>query len=60
MVNGRTWRPALEVLESEAELIVTAELAGIDQQSLDVTVDGEILTIAGNRPGPRDLPTCSY
>ena len=59
-VNGRTWRPALEVIESDGELVITAELAGIDQASLDVTVDNDVLTISGNRPGPRDMPTCSY
>jgi HSP20 family protein len=58
--NGRNWRPALEVVESESELIVTAELAGIDQESLDVTVDGDVLAIAGHRPGPKDQPNCSY
>jgi HSP20 family protein len=58
--NGRIWRPALEVVESDSELIITAELAGIDQESLDVTVEGDVLGIAGNRPGPKDQPTCSY
>ena len=58
--NSRYWRPALEVIESVNEVIVVAELAGIDQESLDVTVDGDVLAITGNRPGPRDLQTCSY
>ena len=58
--NGRLWRPSLEVVESDSELIITAELAGIDQESLDVTVDGDVLAIVGNRPGPKDQPTCSY
>jgi HSP20 family protein len=59
-VNSRSWRPSLEVVESDSELVVTAELAGIDQSSLDVTVDGDVLTIAGNRPGNREMPSCSY
>ena len=60
IATGRTWRPALEVIESDAKIIITAELAGIDQESLDVTVDGDVLAIAGTRPGPKDQPTCSY
>lgn len=60
IATGRTWRPALEVIESDAQIIITAELAGIDQESLDVTVDGDVLAIAGTRPGPKDQPTCSY
>jgi len=60
IAHGRTWRPALEVIEVEKALVVTAELAGIDQSALEVTVDGDVLTISGNRPGPRDMPVCSY
>jgi HSP20 family protein len=56
---NRTWRPALEVLEREDELVITAELAGIAQESLEVTLDGDVLTIAGNRPGTRE-GGCSY
>jgi HSP20 family protein len=55
----RTWRPALEVLEHDDHVIITAELAGIDQSSLEVTLDGEVLTIAGNRPVSRE-GACSY
>lgn len=58
--SGRAWRPALEVLETEREFVITAELAGIDESSLDVTVDGDVLTIAGTRPGLREETSCSY
>jgi HSP20 family protein len=56
---NRSWRPALEVLEHDDDLIITAELAGIDQDSLEVTLDGDVLTISGNRPGNRE-GACSY
>jgi HSP20 family protein len=58
--GARNWRPALEVIESDSVLTVTAELAGIDQELLDVTVDGDVLAITGHRPGPKDHPNCSY
>jgi HSP20 family protein len=60
MVTARTWRPALEVIETESEFLITAELAGIDEDSLDVTVDGDVLSIAGTRPGRREERYCSY
>ena len=60
VVSGRTWRPALEVLETDPDFVITAELAGIDESSLEVTVDGDILTIAGTRPGLRADSACSY
>jgi HSP20 family protein len=58
--SAGAWRPALEVLETEREFLITAELAGIDERSIDVTVDGDVLTIAGNRPGNREGAACSY
>lgn len=43
------WRPALEVYETEKALVVRAELAGIDEQHLRVALDGDLLTIEGQR-----------
>jgi len=60
VASGRAWRPALEVLETESDFVITAELAGIDEESLDVTVDGDVLTIAGSRPGRREDIVCSF
>ena len=60
VATSRAWRPALEVLETESDLLITAELAGIDENSLDVTVDGDVLSIAGMRSGQREEAVCSY
>lgn len=60
VASGGAWRPALEVLETETDFLITAELAGIEESSLDVTVDGDVLSIAGCRPGRREEMTCSY
>lgn len=44
------WRPPIEVYETRAELVVCAEIAAIDRESLEVTVDGDLLLIRGERP----------
>ncbi len=41
------WQPALEVYETEHEVVVKAELPGIDPKSVGVTVTAEGLTIKG-------------
>jgi HSP20 family protein len=43
------WRPALEVYETERALVVRVELAGVDEQDLNVALDGDLLTIFGER-----------
>ena len=49
---SEAWRPALEVYETETALVVRAELAGIDQEHLTVALDGDVLTIEGERHPP--------
>lgn len=41
------WQPALEVYETDHEVVVKAELPGIDPKSVGVTVTAEGLTIKG-------------
>jgi len=50
--NGGRWRPAIEVYETSDGLIVTAEIAGLRREGIDVALEGEILTIHGKRPDP--------
>lgn len=46
------WRPALEVYETDAALVVSAEIAGMEEADLRVVVDAGMLSIRGNRPDP--------
>lgn len=49
--TGRSgaWLPRVDVFERDANLVVRAEVPGTDAESLDVTVEGGTLTIAGTR-----------
>lgn len=56
-VNPLTWRsisggggaisPAIDVLETENELVVTAALPGIKPDDVDITITGQTLTLRG-------------
>lgn len=43
------WLPRVDVFERDANLVVRAEVPGIDAESLDVTVEGGTLTLTGHR-----------
>jgi HSP20 family protein len=43
------WAPAIEMFEKEDRFIVKAELPGINEEDIDVSVIGETLTIKGER-----------
>ena len=56
-LRGDRWRPDVDVFETDTSVVVRAELAGVRNDDLRVTVDGEILRIRGVRrvPEPSDM-----
>jgi len=49
---SETWKPAINVYESDGEYTVVAELAGVDPGKIDLRVEHGTLTIAGRRHTP--------
>jgi len=49
---SESWRPAINVYESECEYCVVADLAGVDPNKIDLRVERGNLVIAGRRPTP--------
>ena len=42
--NLTTWAPAVDINETEHELVVKADLPGVDAKDLDIRVENNILT----------------
>ena len=47
--NLTSWAPAVDIYETEQELVVKADLPDIDAKDLDIRVENNILTIRGER-----------
>lgn len=47
--SARTWAPVVDILETDNDLIVRAELPGLKQQDIDIEVTDESLTVKGER-----------
>ena len=47
--NLTTWAPAVDIFETEHELVVKADLPDIDPKDLEIRVENNILTIRGER-----------
>ena len=41
--------PKLEVTESEKEFTISAELPGLDEKDIEVTLEGDVLTVKGEK-----------
>ena len=48
-LRGDRWQPDVDVFETEKEIVVRVDLAGVRSSDLRVTVDGSMLRISGVR-----------
>jgi len=53
----RAWEPAIDVYETEKEVVVVVELAGVKQEQISVVAERNILVIRGER---KDTSTESH
>jgi HSP20 family protein len=54
------WLPAVDVSESDREYTVTAELPGLEAKEIQVSVEGDILTIRGEKRRRQEERTRSF
>jgi HSP20 family protein len=48
-VQAAEWAPSMDVLEEDGNLVIKAELPGVKQEDVDITVHDRVLTISGQR-----------
>lgn len=47
--TARPWAPAVDILETENELVVKADLPGVDLKDVDIRIENGTLSIKGER-----------
>jgi HSP20 family protein len=45
------WAPRLEAYAKDGDLVLHADLPGVSLEDVDITLDGNVLTISGERKG---------
>jgi HSP20 family protein len=46
--------PSVDVTETDSEVVITAELPGLDEKDFEVTVAGDLLTLKGEKRAERE------
>lgn len=46
---SRIWGPAIDIYETDTEMIVVVELAGVKRNEIEIAIDGNTLIIRGER-----------
>lgn len=54
------WVPNTDVYSTDTGIVVKVELPGMKSENLEITVEGNRLRIAGNRPDCCRPPNCSF
>ena len=54
------WAPAVDIYETELELVVKADLPEVDPKDLDIRVENNILTIRGERKFEKKVNEDNY
>jgi HSP20 family protein len=54
------WAPVVDIFEKNGNLIVHAELPGMEKKDIKVTVEGDILTIRGERRMEEEVKEKDY
>jgi len=44
-----TWSPAVDIFETEGEIVVKAELPGMDRKDITLNLENNVLTLKGER-----------
>jgi HSP20 family protein len=53
--NDWHWNPAVDIYDEENQIVVKAELAGVDKKDIDVKVEGRVLTLRGERNEEKEV-----
>ncbi|MGQ9858503.1 MAG: Hsp20/alpha crystallin family protein [Thermodesulfobacteriota bacterium] len=56
----RQWIPSVDVSETAKEVIVQAELPGMDPKDIDISIQGNVLTLKGERKQEKEEEGANY
>lgn len=54
------WAPAIDVVTKDGDLVIRAELPGVKQEDVDITLQNNVLTISGERKAEQEEERGGY
>ncbi|MFZ0132855.1 MAG: Hsp20/alpha crystallin family protein [Desulfobacterales bacterium] len=48
-LSGENWYPSVDVSERDKDIIVKAEIPGVEKEDIDIALEGRLLTIRGEK-----------
>jgi HSP20 family protein len=60
VLEGTAWSPAVDIVETENDIVLRADLPGIDPKEVDIQVENGTLTLKGERKFESDVKEDDY
>jgi HSP20 family protein len=57
---GGSWAPAVDIYEKDGNIVLKAELPGVDPKAVDVRVENNLLTLRGERKFDDEVKRDNY
>jgi HSP20 family protein len=54
------WAPSIDVAETDEDIVVTAELPGVKQEEVDITIADDVLTLKGEKKEEKEVKEKNY
>ena len=55
-----TWGPSIDLVDSDGELVLTAELPGMKEEEVDITINDGVLTLKGEKKQEKTRKGADY
>lgn len=59
-LSASSWAPSVDIFETENEVVLTAEVPGIDEKDIEIKVEDNSLTIRGERKFEKETKEENY
>ena len=57
---GAEWAPAVDVSETADQVVIKAEVPGVEAKDIDISLSGDVLTIKGEKKSEREEKKENY
>jgi HSP20 family protein len=57
---GGSWAPAVDIYEKDGNIVLKAELPGVDPKDVDIRVENNLLTLRGERKFDNEVKRDNY
>ena len=54
------WAPSVDIAETDNDVVVTAELPGVKQDDVDITIADDVLTLKGEKKEEKEVKEKNY